>query len=63
MRDIREKHGVELLYTKVWKATQHGRSTVYGKADESYQFLPGYFHMLTEANPSTVTTIEMDEQN
>ncbi|KAK2653009.1 hypothetical protein Ddye_012865 [Dipteronia dyeriana] len=31
MRDIREKHGVELLYTKAWMAMQHARSTVYGK--------------------------------
>ncbi|KAK2637964.1 hypothetical protein Ddye_025759 [Dipteronia dyeriana] len=46
MRDIREKHGVELLYTKAWMTIQHARSTVYGKIDESYQFLPGYFHML-----------------
>ena len=63
MRDMREKHGVELLYTKAWMAMQHARSTVYGKADESYQFLPGYFYMLAEANPGTVTTIETDEQN
>ncbi|KAK3221374.1 hypothetical protein Dsin_008399 [Dipteronia sinensis] len=63
IRDIREKHGVELLYMKAWKATQHARSTVYGKADESYQFLPGYFHMLAEANPGTIITIETDEQN
>ncbi|KAK2662153.1 hypothetical protein Ddye_000727 [Dipteronia dyeriana] len=27
MRDIREKHGVELLYMKVWMAMQHARST------------------------------------
>ncbi|KAK3197902.1 hypothetical protein Dsin_021317 [Dipteronia sinensis] len=63
MRDMREKHGVELLYTKVWMSMQHARSTVYGKADESYQFLPGYFHILAEANPSTVIAIEMDEHN
>ncbi|KAK2644649.1 hypothetical protein Ddye_019844 [Dipteronia dyeriana] len=63
MRYMREKHGVELLYTKAWMAMQLARSTVYGKVDESYQFLPGYFHMLTEANPGTITTIETDEHN
>ncbi|KAI9157722.1 hypothetical protein LWI28_026921 [Acer negundo] len=47
MRDIMEKHGVELLYTKAWMAMQHARSTVYYNVDESYQFLPGYFHILT----------------
>ena len=34
MRDMREKHGVELLYTKAWMATQHARSIVYGKVDQ-----------------------------
>ncbi|KAK2657779.1 hypothetical protein Ddye_010831 [Dipteronia dyeriana] len=63
MRDMREKHGVELLNTKAWMAMQHARSTVYVKVDESYQFLPGYFHMLAEANPGTVTAIEMDKHN
>ena len=63
MRNMREKNGVELLYTKAWMTMQHAWSTVYGKADESYQFLPGYFHMLAEANPGTVTAIETDEQN
>ncbi|KAK2658599.1 hypothetical protein Ddye_005132 [Dipteronia dyeriana] len=63
MRDMREKHGVELLYTKAWMAMQHAWSTVYGKVDEPYQFLPSYFHMLAEANPGTVTAIDMDEHN
>ncbi|KAK3218038.1 hypothetical protein Dsin_012008 [Dipteronia sinensis] len=63
MRDMREKHGVELLYTKAWMSTQHIRPTVYGKANESYQFLPSYFHILVESNPGIVTTIETDEQN
>ncbi|KAK2652360.1 hypothetical protein Ddye_012216 [Dipteronia dyeriana] len=63
MRDMREKHGVELLYTKTWMAMQHARLTVYGKVDESYKFLPGYFHMLAEANPGTVTAIETDRHN
>ncbi|KAK2634560.1 hypothetical protein Ddye_029352 [Dipteronia dyeriana] len=44
-------------------AMQHVLSTVYVKVDESYQFLPGYFHMLAEANPGTVTTIETEEHN
>ncbi|KAK2657396.1 hypothetical protein Ddye_010448 [Dipteronia dyeriana] len=62
MKDMREKHDVELLYTKAWMAMQHARSTVYSKVDESYQFLRGYFHMLAEENPSTITAIETDEE-
>ncbi|KAK2642361.1 hypothetical protein Ddye_024124 [Dipteronia dyeriana] len=31
MRNMMEKHGVELLYTKAWMAMQHARSTVYSK--------------------------------
>ncbi|KAK2653564.1 hypothetical protein Ddye_013420 [Dipteronia dyeriana] len=34
MRDMREMHGVELLYTKAWMAIQHARSTVYDFALE-----------------------------
>ncbi|KAK2635212.1 hypothetical protein Ddye_030004 [Dipteronia dyeriana] len=44
-------------------AMQHARSTVYGKVDESYQFLSGYVHMLAQENPGTVTAIETDEHN
>ncbi|TXG73437.1 hypothetical protein EZV62_002016 [Acer yangbiense] len=64
MRDMREKHGVELLYMKAWMATQHARSTVYGKADETDEqnlFLYAFLSIQGfQKNDYTVITLQLN---
>ncbi|XP_052206855.1 uncharacterized protein LOC127811189 [Diospyros lotus] len=63
MGELLEQHGVQIMYTKAWRSLQHAKILTYGNADESYQQLPSYFHMLKETNPDSITVIETDENN
>ncbi|XP_052197184.1 uncharacterized protein LOC127804365 [Diospyros lotus] len=63
MGELLEQHGVQIMYTKAWRSLQHAKILTYGNADESYQQLPSYFHMLKETNPGSITAIETDENN
>ena len=58
-----EQYGVQIMYNKAWRSLQYAKKLAYGKADESFQQLPSYLHMLKETNPNTVTTIMTDENN
>ncbi|KAK0603383.1 hypothetical protein LWI29_004368 [Acer saccharum] len=61
--EIREQHGVQLLYTKAWRANEHAKNVLYRKPEDSYQLLHAYFHLLKVTNPSTLTTIHTDANN
>ena len=61
--EMLEQYGVQILYSKAWKALQYAKKLAYGQADESYQQLPSYFEMLKLSNPGTMTAIKTDENN
>ncbi|XP_052181865.1 uncharacterized protein LOC127794657 [Diospyros lotus] len=63
MGELLEQHDVQIMYSKVWRSLQHAKRLTYGNADESYQQLPSYFHMLKETNPDSIAAIETDENN
>ncbi|KAK2658927.1 hypothetical protein Ddye_005460 [Dipteronia dyeriana] len=58
-----EQHGVQLLYTKAWRAKEHAKTILYGKPEDSYQLLPVYFHLLKVTNPRSLTAIHTDLNN
>ncbi|KAK3212822.1 hypothetical protein Dsin_017528 [Dipteronia sinensis] len=49
-----EQHGVQLLYTKAWRAKENVKIVLYGKPEDSYQLLPAYFHLLKVTNLGTL---------
>ncbi|KAL5558050.1 hypothetical protein UlMin_034261 [Ulmus minor] len=51
MDDVREKFGVQISYSKVWKARAAAYDTLRGTPEESYTFLPSFLHVLGENNP------------
>ncbi|KAK2646235.1 hypothetical protein Ddye_021430 [Dipteronia dyeriana] len=61
--EMHEQHGVQLLYTKAWRAKEHAKTILYGKPEDSYQLLPAYFHLLKVTNLGTLTAIHTDLNN
>ena len=56
--EIKSNHGIEILYSKVWKAKKYAQNLVYGHPLDSFQMLPSYFYMLEQENPRTMKKIE-----
>ncbi|XP_052172166.1 uncharacterized protein LOC127788091 [Diospyros lotus] len=61
--ELLEQHSVQIMYTKAWRSLQFAKRLAYGNADEPFQQLPSYFHMLKETNHGSITIIEIDENN
>ncbi|KAL5810448.1 hypothetical protein ACOSQ3_027157 [Xanthoceras sorbifolium] len=61
--DMREQHGVQLMYTKAWRSKEHAEKILYGKPEDSYSLLTSYFHMLRLTNPGTVTAVQTNENS
>ena len=61
--EIKSTYGMEILYSKVWKAREYAQNLVYGHPLDSFQMLPSYFYMLEQQNPRTVTKLRVDDDN
>ncbi|KAK1586897.1 hypothetical protein Q3G72_007335 [Acer saccharum] len=61
--EMREQHGVQLLYTTAWRVKEHAKNVLYGKPKDSYQLLPVYFHLLKVTNSDTLMAIHTDKNN
>ncbi|KAK0590271.1 hypothetical protein LWI29_024733 [Acer saccharum] len=62
IEDMRGEHGIQVLYTKAWRATQNDKHRVFGKPLESFQLMPSYLYMLEQANPVTILDEEIDKR-
>ena len=60
---MKSSHGIEILYSKTWKAREYAQNLVYGYSLDSFQMLLSYFYMLKQQNPRTVTKLQVDEDN
>ncbi|KAK1563683.1 hypothetical protein Q3G72_031120 [Acer saccharum] len=61
--EMGSQHGVHLLYNKANRARLHALKIQYGDWLKSFQTLPAYFYMLKQANPGTLTNIEIDSKD
>ena len=53
--EMKSSHGIEILYSKAWKAKEYAQNMVYGFPLDSFQMLPSYFYILEQQNQGTVT--------
>ncbi|KAK2658367.1 hypothetical protein Ddye_004900 [Dipteronia dyeriana] len=61
--EMREQHGIHLLYNKTYRSKEHALNQVFGGPWESLQRLPSYFYVLEQGNPGIVTKIKIDSEN
>ncbi|KAL5552409.1 hypothetical protein UlMin_002585 [Ulmus minor] len=59
----RTKLGAQISYYKAWRGRKHAHTLIRGSPEQSFHFLPSYFHMLEKLNPGTVTHIEVDGES
>ena len=63
MKDMLDDYGVSMSYSKACRSKEKALQLVRGKVDDSYQQLPMYLHMLTVANPGTMTSLVTTNNN
>ncbi|KAM3323005.1 hypothetical protein P3S67_004156 [Capsicum chacoense] len=61
--EMRRKYGIIISYNKGWRAIQHAYTVIRETAEENYNRLPLYLHMIKENNPGTYTNIKRDDEN
>ncbi|KAF3651408.1 hypothetical protein FXO38_16632 [Capsicum annuum] len=61
--EMRKKYGIIISYNKGWRAIQHAYTVIRGTAEENYNRLSSYLHMMKENNPSTYINIKRDDEN
>ncbi|KAM3216869.1 hypothetical protein P3L10_026311 [Capsicum annuum] len=57
------KYEIIISYNKRLRAVQHAYTVIRGTAEENYNRLPSYLHMMKENNPGTYTNIKTDDDN
>ncbi|KAM3301337.1 hypothetical protein P3S67_015839 [Capsicum chacoense] len=60
---MRRIYGFIISYNKGWQAIQHAYMVIRGTAEENYNRLPSYLHMIKENNPGMYTNIKRDDEN
>ena len=61
--EMRLKHGIGILYNKVWKTKEYAKSVVYGEPLQSFQKLLSYLYMYEQTILGTVTKTQTDSKN
>ncbi|KAM3340950.1 hypothetical protein P3S68_028585 [Capsicum galapagoense] len=61
--EMRRTYKIIKSYIKGWRAIQHAYTVIRGTAEENYNRLPSYLHMMKENNPETYTNIKRDNKN
>ena len=61
--EMKSTYGMEILYSKAWKAREYAQNLVYGYPLDFLQMLPSYFYMLEQENPKMVTKLKVDDDN
>lgn len=61
--DIRREFGIDINYYKAWMARECALELLRGSPELSYDRLAKYCNILKKNNPSTVTFIEVDNEN
>src|SRR5438477_5508861 len=61
VRDMRLEFGVEITYSKAFRARNRALDAINRIHEKAYQTLPEYCKGLIESNPGTVATLEIDE--
>ncbi|KAM3217331.1 hypothetical protein P3L10_026774 [Capsicum annuum] len=61
--EMRRTYKIIKSYIKGWRAIQHAYMVIRGTAEENYNRLPSYLHMMKENNPETYTNIKKDNKN
>ncbi|KAM3222006.1 hypothetical protein P3L10_021276 [Capsicum annuum] len=61
--EMRRKYEIIISYNKGWRVIQHAYTVIKGTAEENYNRLPLYLHMMKENHPDTYTNIKRDDEN
>ncbi|XP_047259318.1 uncharacterized protein LOC124891654 [Capsicum annuum] len=61
--EMRRKYGIIIFYNKGWRVIQHAYMVIRENAEEIYNRLPSYLHMIKENNSGTYTNIKRDDEN
>ena len=60
VKDLKRDYGLNILYTKAWRAKELAQRNILGDAETSYQLLPSYLHMLQKENPGSIVNLKID---
>ncbi|KAM3304016.1 hypothetical protein P3S67_015048 [Capsicum chacoense] len=61
--EMRRKYRIIISYNKGWIVIQHAYMVIRGTAEENYNRLTSYLHMMKENNPVTYTNTRRDDEN
>ena len=61
--EMRTNHGIQILYSKAWRAKEYTQNLVYDDPLHSFATVPSYFYMLEQENLRTVTKLKIDYEN
>ncbi|KAM6558435.1 hypothetical protein CsatA_003574 [Cannabis sativa] len=56
-RDMFQEYGIKMSYEKAWRCREKGLLYSRGTPAAAYSQLPGYFYVLEQKNPGTITDI------
>ncbi|XP_060960983.1 uncharacterized protein LOC133031490 [Cannabis sativa] len=56
-RDMFQEYGIKMSYEKAWRCREKGLMYSRGTPAAAYSQLPGYFYVLEQKNPGTITDI------
>ncbi|KAM3359772.1 protein FAR1-RELATED SEQUENCE 7-like [Capsicum galapagoense] len=60
---MRRKYEIIISYNKRWRAVQDAYTVIRGTAEENYNRLPSYLHIMKENSPDMYTNIKRDDEN
>lgn len=60
MRAMLDEHNVNISYWKAWRARELAVESANGTASGSFGLLPAYLHLLSRANPGSISSLESE---
>ena len=63
IEQVQAKHGINILYSKAWRAKEYAQNLIYEDPLYSFQLLLSYFYMLEKENQGTVTKCKIDKES
>ncbi|KAF3667473.1 hypothetical protein FXO38_08385 [Capsicum annuum] len=61
--EMRRKYRIIISYNKGWRVIQYTYKVIRGTAEENYNRLSSYLHMMKNNNPGTYTNLKRDGEN
>ena len=63
VKDMQTQFGIEIGYSKAWRAKENASLQINGSHEDAYNLLPKYCSDLKQANPGSIISLERTEDN